>query len=64
MMGDVIHIYAPHILLGRPWQFDRRANHDSFKNRFNFMKEKEACNSYTTNTKTSVNSSSGVKARV
>ena len=33
---DVVPIYASHILLGRPWQFDRRVNHNSFKNRFSF----------------------------
>ena len=33
-------MYASHILLGRPWQFDRRTSHDGFKNRFSFMKDK------------------------
>ena len=36
-----VPMYASHILLGRPWQFDRRANHDGFKNRFSFMKDKK-----------------------
>ena len=36
---DFVPMYASHILLGKPWQFDRRANHDSFKNRFSFMKD-------------------------
>ena len=34
-------MYASHILLGRPWQFDKRGNHDGFKNRFSFMKDKK-----------------------
>ena len=40
ILCDVVPIYASHILLGGPWQFDRRGNHDSFKNCFNFMKDK------------------------
>ena len=39
VLCDVVPIYASHILLARPWQFDRRANHYDFKNRFNFMKD-------------------------
>ena len=41
VLCDVVPIYASHILLGRPWQFDRKGNHDSFKNRFSFMKDKK-----------------------
>ena len=40
VLCDVVPMYASHILLGGPWQFDRRGNHDSFKNRFSFMKDK------------------------
>ena len=36
VLCDVAPMYASHILLGRPWQFDRRANLESFKNRFSF----------------------------
>ena len=32
-------MHAGHILLGRPWQFDRRVNHDGFKNRHSFVKD-------------------------
>ena len=39
VLCDVVPMYASHILLGRPWQFDRRANHDGFKNRFSFVKD-------------------------
>ena len=41
VLCDVVPMYASHILLGEPWQFDRRGNHDSFKNRFSFMKDKK-----------------------
>ena len=41
VLCDVIPMFASHILLGRPWQFDRRANHDGFKNHFSFKKEKK-----------------------
>ena len=41
VLYDVVPMYASHILLDRPWQFDRRANHDGFKNCFNFMKNKK-----------------------
>ena len=34
-------MYASYILLGGHWQFDRRGNHDSFKNHFSFMKDKK-----------------------
>ena len=41
VLCDVVPMYASHLLLGKPWQFDRRANHDDFKNHFNFMKDKK-----------------------
>ena len=41
VLCDVVPLYASHILLGRPWQFNRRGNHDRFKNRFSFMKDKK-----------------------
>ena len=41
VLCDVVPMYASHILLGMPWQFDRRGNYDSFKNRFSFMKDKK-----------------------
>ena len=41
VLCDVVPMYASHILLGKSWQFDSRANHDSFKNRFSFMKDKK-----------------------
>ena len=39
VLYDVVPIYDSYILLDRPWQFDRRANHDDFKNRFRFWKD-------------------------
>ena len=39
VLCDVAPMYAGHILLGRPWQFDRKATHDGFKNRYSFVKD-------------------------
>ncbi|GKE11220.1 hypothetical protein Tco_1414771, partial [Tanacetum coccineum] len=30
---------AAHILLGRPWQFDRKTKHDRFQNTYSFKKD-------------------------
>ena len=38
ILFDVIPKDACHILLGRPWQFDRRVMHDGRKNTFQFEK--------------------------
>jgi hypothetical protein len=32
-------MHVGHILLGRSWQFDRKAIHDGFKNRHSFVKD-------------------------
>ena len=34
VLCDVVPMYAAHMLLGRPWQYDRKVNHDGFKNRY------------------------------
>jgi len=34
VLCDVVPMHATHLLLGRPWQFDRKAKHDGFKNRY------------------------------
>ena len=34
---DVIPMQACHLLLGRPWQFDRRVIHDGYSNRYSFV---------------------------
>ena len=40
VLCDVFPMYSFHILLGKSWQFDRRAiNHDNFKNGFSFIKD-------------------------
>ncbi|GJW99567.1 putative CCCH-type zinc finger family protein [Tanacetum coccineum] len=36
---EVIPIDAAHILLGRPWQFDRKTKHDGFQNTYSFKKD-------------------------
>ena len=33
---DVVPMHAGHLLLGRPWQYVRRAWHDGFRNRHTF----------------------------
>ncbi|XP_052483373.1 uncharacterized protein LOC128038592 [Gossypium raimondii] len=33
VLCDVVPMYAGHLLLGRPWQFDKRAIHDGYTNR-------------------------------
>uniref|UniRef100_A0A2N9F1W5 Retrotransposon gag domain-containing protein n=1 Tax=Fagus sylvatica TaxID=28930 RepID=A0A2N9F1W5_FAGSY len=39
VLCDVVPMHAGHILLGRPWQYDRRVTHDGFKNMYSFVKE-------------------------
>ncbi|GJW92905.1 RNA-directed DNA polymerase [Tanacetum coccineum] len=34
---DVVPIDAAHLLLGRPWQYDRRVIHDGYKNTYSFI---------------------------
>ena len=34
---DVLPMDSSHILLGRPWQYDKRAVHDGFTNRHSFI---------------------------
>lgn len=37
VLCDVAPMEASHVLLGRPWQFDKKANHDGYTNKFSFM---------------------------
>jgi hypothetical protein len=39
VLCDVVPMHADHILLGRPWQFDRKVTHDGFKHRYSFVKD-------------------------
>ncbi|KAL7105889.1 hypothetical protein ACP275_07G074800 [Erythranthe tilingii] len=36
VLCDVVPMQAGHLLLGRPWQSDRRAKHDGFTNKYSF----------------------------
>ncbi|KAH1091066.1 hypothetical protein J1N35_018323 [Gossypium stocksii] len=36
VLCDVMLMHARHLLLGRPWQFDRRVKHNSFANQYTF----------------------------
>jgi hypothetical protein len=38
VLCDVVPMHASHILLGRPWPYDRRVTHDGFKNMYSFVK--------------------------
>ena len=35
VLCDVVPMHADHILLGRPWQYDKRVTHDGFKTQLN-----------------------------
>ena len=35
---DVVPMHAGHLLLGRPWEFDRRATKDDYTNRYSFVR--------------------------
>ena len=37
VLCDVVPMEASHLLLGRPWQFDKRANHEGYTNKISFM---------------------------
>jgi len=40
VLCDLVPMHATtHLLLGRPWQFDRKAKHDGFKNRYSLEKD-------------------------
>ena len=39
VLCDVVPKHEGHILLGRPWQFDRRVIYDGFKNVYSFVKD-------------------------
>jgi hypothetical protein len=35
----MVPIHANHLLLGRPWRFERKAKHDRFKKRYSLEKD-------------------------
>ena len=37
VLCDVVPMQAGHLLLKRPWQFDRKVQHDGFTNKYSFM---------------------------
>ena len=37
ILCDVVLMHASHILLGHPWQYDRRVVHDGFTNKYSFV---------------------------
>jgi len=39
VLCDVIPMQASHILLGRWWQYDRKASHNGVKNRYTIVKD-------------------------
>ncbi|XP_042408307.1 uncharacterized protein LOC121997755 [Zingiber officinale] len=39
VLCDVVPMQAGHLLLGRPWQFDRQTTHDGYKNCYSFSKD-------------------------
>lgn len=41
VLCDVVPMQACHIVLSRPWQFDRKVTHDGFTNRLSFVLRKQ-----------------------
>ena len=39
VLCDVVSMHVGHLLLGRPWQYDRMVQHDRFQNRHSFLME-------------------------
>jgi hypothetical protein len=37
VLCDVVPMEASHLLLGRPWQFDRKVNHEGYSNKYSFV---------------------------
>ena len=37
VLCDVVPMQATHVLLGRPWQYDKRTSHDDFTNKYTFL---------------------------
>jgi len=41
ILCDIVPIEASHVLLGRPWQFDRNVYHDGHANTYSFVFKKQ-----------------------
>ena len=39
ILCDVVPMHAGHVLLGRPWQYDRKVTHDGIQNHYSFLME-------------------------
>ena len=39
MLCDIVHMNNCHLLLGRPWQYDRKVVHDCVKSVFTIVKD-------------------------
>ena len=37
VLCDIVPSYVGHLLLGRPWKFDRKVRHDGFSNKYSFV---------------------------
>ena len=37
VLCDVVPMQVGHLLLGKPWQFDRKVKHDDFTNKYSFV---------------------------
>ena len=37
VLCDVVPMQVGHLLLGRPWQFDKKVKHDGFPNKYSFV---------------------------
>jgi len=42
MLCDVVSMHATRLLLGRSWQFDRKAKYNGFKNKYSFENDGKA----------------------
>ncbi|XP_068653867.1 uncharacterized protein [Aristolochia californica] len=42
VLCDVVPMQPGHLLLGRPWQFDQRVQHDDFTNKYSFLHNQRA----------------------
>jgi hypothetical protein len=39
MLCDIVSMYAIHLLLGRPWQFDRKSKQNRFNNMYSLKRD-------------------------